>query len=518
MKNYFIKNITLILLLIYCSTIYIFSDNSITVYNKIIQNTIKNIFGNNLIGYDPVTWESWTKEYYGYSDFGAGIWDPEIRLPIKKVVDFAKEAGISVLRFPGGCGVHHYNWKNSIGANRENFLFGLDEFLKVCQQVDAEPVITVSYFTGNEKDCADLVEYLNSPADNNHPWALKRAQNGHENPYHVKYFEIGNEVFHGNHRDIKYIVAEDYAKKYLKYYSAMKAVDPAIQIGVVLFNAEWDKIVAEIIKDRVDFGIYHLYPTPVWGEGLEKVPPKKIFEISLAMPALKYEPIFKNTLELFQKKSGKKLSLAITEYNGGFVQEKPVPYRHTLGCALVNAELIRIFMKPENNIIIANYWQFCNSYWGMITNDFSDDLKDLYNPYYKRPNYYVYEMYNKHFGEILLHADVNCDGYEMSTDYKEVKIPFLSVNCSKSKDGEKLYLMVINKNLNNPVTATINLKDFIPKKNANIWILNGPDIDSTNESGHETIKIFYKTINISSECFDYTFEAHSLTAIEINKM
>jgi len=60
------------------------------------------------------------------------------------------------------------------------------------------------------------------------------------------------------------------------------------------------------------------------------------------------------------------LYLAITEYNGHFVQEKPVPYRQSLANALRNAEHLGIMMKPENRILMANFWQFANEYWGMV--------------------------------------------------------------------------------------------------------------------------------------------------------
>ena len=58
--------------------------------------------------------------------------------------------------------------------------------------------------------------------------------------------------------------------------------------------------------------------------------------------------------------------MAIPEYNGHFVQEKPVPYRQSLANALRNAEHLRIMMKPENRILMANFWQFANEYRGMV--------------------------------------------------------------------------------------------------------------------------------------------------------
>ncbi|MFH0926569.1 MAG: alpha-L-arabinofuranosidase C-terminal domain-containing protein [bacterium] len=641
-------------------------------YDKSIGSLNKKILGNNFIGYDPVTYENSTKERYDYSDFGAGIWDATKYETVKEVIKLAKEAGISILRFPGGCGIHHYNWKKAIDNEREHFLYGIDEFLMTCKEIETEAVITVSYFTGNEQDAADLVEYLNSPNDGKHIWAKKRAINGHEEPYNIKYFEIGNEVWHGNHRGIKQVSPEEYAQRYIKYYEAMKSVDRAIQIGLVLYMPEWNKAVMEKVKDKVDFGITHIYPAP--REKLEELTPNDIFKITLAEPILWDEQNIQDTLKLLKKHTGQDILLAITEYNGGFAQDKPIPYRHCLGTALLNAELLRIFMKPENNILMANYWQFCNSYWGMIVNGFDGEYNKLFNPYYKRPNYYVYELYNRHFGNILLNVSVKSDYYEVneyqsieafirrsrrgnvvkgnllkgvweinkspgieakekdgilaidfqhpteynyyhskkriqispasfyklsgyikaenlidevgvcltiqdgrgwtkthssaSTDkiigttdwiYEEIiyktlpdareidviarrvgekgalsgkayfkdvqlekfipsidtKIPYLSVNASKSSDGKSIFFMVVNRHMEANISATICLKGFTPSETAKAWVLNGPSIDAINENDHENVKVTDISFEVKGNIFSFSFEPHSLTALEI---
>lgn len=699
--------IILVFLICACAQFYAFAeDNVITVFcgrekAQISQGTMvwpplakainKKVFGNNSLGYDTALEYPAKAHYYGHSDFGAGIWDSKWNELVKEVIDLAKEAGITVLRFPGGCGTHHYNWKDAAGKKREHFLYGVDEFLKTCGEIGAEPVFTVSYFEGDEQDAADLVKYTKA---------------------RIKYFEIGNEDWHGDHRDIKQVLPQDYAERYLKYYEAMKAADPSIMIGVILYNDDWDEKVMAVIKDKLDFGIVHIYPTPAWGENLSRFAAREIFGITLALPEAKYRIILKDTLDVLEKYSGRKIPLAVTEFNAGFVQQEPVPYRHTLLCALVNAELLKIFLRPENNILMANYWNFVNEYWGMIANGFNGKYETLNKPYYKRPNYYVFEMYHKHFGDILLDAEVKADGYdaaqyrpikalftklktgtllkenllggnwkisaaegvkaaekdgilelefldrtynyyhsqkqaqvEPNAYYKlsgyikaenltaepgvcleaqdargwtktrsaagterisgigdwryvevvydtlpdakavnviarrvgeegplkgkayfkdvrlekfipsiDTKIPYLSVNASKSADGKKIYLMVINKNMDESVTSVIELKDFIPAEEANAWILNGPAVDATNEVNHNNVKITKKEFkpvclagprlrreasrqasppaaarNDTSEealrdstteencIFEFTFQPHSLTAIEIEK-
>lgn len=489
-------------------------DNRIVVFPQKEKGTFnKLIFGNNLIGYDPASYENWTKKYFGFSNFGSGIWDPKYKEPVAAVIDLMKNIKISALRFPGGCGTHHYDWKKTVGK-RKSFLFGLDEFLKVCKTVNAEPVITISYFTGDEFDAADLVEYLNARNDGtNHnggvDWAKERAKNGHPQSYQVKYFEIGNEVYHGDHRKIKKVKSSEYAYNYLKYYGLLKTVDPNIKIGTVLSNDHWDKEVMKIIKGKIDFGVTHFYFSSGWAhkdlDGKDIKDIKKIFFDTI------YEPnFFKKTiqkkLKILKRFSGRDIPLVFSEYNTAFHQNKPVALRHSLGAALVNAQILKVIMQPENNILMANYWNLCNEFWGMIANGFKGNYKTLYKPYYKRPNYYAFELYTKSFGNRLI--DYKCD---------EKLLMYLSVNASENYDLSKVYLMVINRNMDESVRATVEIKDFVPSSKVTLKILTGPSICSTNETKHNNVKVIEDEINIIGNQFEYSFKPHSLTAIEIER-
>jgi alpha-N-arabinofuranosidase len=481
------------------------------------------VFGNNFLGYDPLSYEAVkpdTRPYYGFSDFGAGLWDPQDKVPVKEALDLAKGAGITVARFPGGCGSHHYDWKKAVGKDRTHFLFGIDEFLRVSAAVGAEPVITLRYFAQDAHDAADLVEYLNAPDDGKNPnggidWALERAKNGHPAPYRVKFFEVGNEVWHGDHRDIKGQSAHDYAVSYLKYREAMKAVDPAVMAGVVFFTDGWNREVLETVKDRVDFGIVHLYPTLAWGDALSGHPVEKIFKTTLALPVHDSEADLGRLSRRAMEIAGKKIPIAITEYNAGFVQDKPVAYRFTLGGALVNAELLRVFLKPQNNILLATQWDFINEYWGSAANGFDGTRTTLHDPYFKRPVYYVFQLYKEHFGARLIGAQAVSDGYS----YRLQPVPYLTVSSSKDISGAKAYLMVLNKNLNDSVTADIALRDFGPIGEVKAWVLNGPAIDATNETDHDNVRVRSHVLDFKEgnvkDTFEFTFEPHSLTAIEI---
>jgi alpha-L-arabinofuranosidase len=123
-------------------------------------------------------------------------------------------------------------------------------------------------------------------------------------------------------------------------------------------------------------------------------------------------------------------------------------------------------------------------------------------------------MYAKHFGNILIKSEVKCESYRVN----KIEVPYLSINASRNEDESKIFIMVINKNIDITVTAAIDLKGFIPGKEGNAWILNGPSIDATNEKDHNNVRITRKRIAIKGNPFKVSFEPHSLTALEIERI
>lgn len=153
-----------------------------------------------------------------YHKYGYGSWDTEKGAVAEEFEALAKEAGFGSVRYPGGTVANLFTWKDTIGPAEDrtpviagnNFYstagenpvdpaFGVDEAMQwICDDLDAEAVFVYGLGRGNPADAADLVEYLNAPNDGSNPnggtdWAAVRAANGHEEPYGVVRFEIGNE-------------------------------------------------------------------------------------------------------------------------------------------------------------------------------------------------------------------------------------------------------------------------------------------------------------------------------------
>ena len=377
------------------------------------------IFGNNELGYDLA--HGGHPERRMYAEHGAGLYLPKQRSLNPTMVGLARELGITIDRWPGGCGVHLHDWKRTIGplAQRRDWPFGLDEFMAWCDAIDAQTVVTISYFIGTPQDAADMVEYLNAPAGGPNPgrgvdWAAKRAANGHRKPYGVRFFEFGNETWHGNHQDIAAVAAADYSRRYDQYHNAIKAVDPEAQLGILTMNSSardrrsWTAEVLRTITTKPDFAIEHTY-RPNYRADSGRPSPETMFTALLAAPD-QIDEYYDGLHRTIKGILGYDLPLAITEYNGAFIQGKPVPYRHCLGTALWNGELLRIFCRPRHKILMANYWQFANSYWGQVK---SEGGNTGTGEQVLRPNSFPYKLYHDCFQNNLIEGRiVRCPTFE----------------------------------------------------------------------------------------------------------
>lgn len=195
---------------------------------------------------------------YGYGNknyaYGVGV--------RKDLVDLMMDLNPKFMRFPGGCIVEGFNWeglydwRDSVGpleerrsnTNRwENFGnnngrtwgymqsygFGYHELLSLCEDFGMEPfpILSAGLLCQYETKDVDaktgeglqefidmatqLLDYCWGDATKNE-WAEKRAQNGHQQPFNLKYLGIGNENAFAKYFDnfdvIKEAV-EAYAKK-----------------------------------------------------------------------------------------------------------------------------------------------------------------------------------------------------------------------------------------------------------------------------------------------------------------
>ncbi len=155
----------------------------------------------------------------------------------REVVEVLKSLRSGLYRWPGGNFVSAHDWRDAIGdPDRRPPVFdpvwravqsndvGTDEFMTLCRLTNVEPYITVNSGFGDARSAAEYVEYANGPVTT--PWGAKRAGNGHPEPYHVKFWNIGNEMW--GDWQYGYMPLAQYVVKHNLFAKAMRKVDPSI--------------------------------------------------------------------------------------------------------------------------------------------------------------------------------------------------------------------------------------------------------------------------------------------------
>lgn len=407
------------------------AETEITVAQEPARPVNRRVFGNNQLAYQNFA-NIATGGTHNVFDRGHGVWNPVKNEPVPEMVDFARKAGMTVQRFPGGCGSHRFDWKKAIGtpAERPNQKFGLPEFLRFCEATGAEPLITIACYVGNAAGAAELVEYLNAPDDGKHPWAARRAADGRKEPWNVVWFEYGNESYHGDHKT-RTMTPQEYTTHYLEYRRAMQAVDPKVRLGAILYQPDWDQVILKQAGSEIDFIIRHMYTGGFGGYGAISLdtPPELVFRILLGGCRVLSERLKDSREELKAAGLPDGKPLAVTETNLGFVQDKPFPYRFSLGGALVCAENLRQFLYNPD-VLMVNYWQFANEYWGMI--------RGMEAPYLERPSYLMQKLFNYYVLDELLIPKVKTSFFDAPGGYHVPKASGKPNKMDKQKNSANL--------------------------------------------------------------------------------
>jgi len=150
-----------------------------------------------------------------------------------------KKIGPTMFRWPGGNMVSGYDWRDGIGdADKRPPRFdyawnmaeqndvGIDDYMHLNKLLGMEPYICVNTGFGDAHSAAQEVEYVNGSV--NTPMGKLRAANGHPEPYHVKWWNVGNEMFGA--WQLGYMKLDQYVIKHNMVVQAMRSVDPTIKV------------------------------------------------------------------------------------------------------------------------------------------------------------------------------------------------------------------------------------------------------------------------------------------------
>ena len=193
------------------------------------------------------------------------------------VIEELRRVAPTSLRFPGGCAADHFDWKESLKApefrkpadgSSKWFLFrdsydqdtldiGVNEFMALCKELNAEPEYTVSLILSDGEDARRLVEYCNGDASTE--YGAKRQALGFD-PFGVHLWYVGNEAyFFGG----EYQPSAVAAARTDELIAAMKEADPSIAVAIGLTwgygYRDWAKDFMARLQSDFEYVSYHDY-------------------------------------------------------------------------------------------------------------------------------------------------------------------------------------------------------------------------------------------------------------------
>lgn len=363
------------------------------------------------------------------------------------VLERVKALRPAFVRWPGGNVAQDYRWTWGVGPRDERVTwsnlswknepepgdFGTDELVAFCRAVGAEPSITVNVEGrgATAEEAAAWVEYCNGPATSR--YGRMRAANGHPEPYGVKYWEVGNEIW--GHWVRGHSDADTYARNFLRYAAAMRAVDPTIVVIACGDNdLEWNRTVLRLAGSAIDvLAIHHYYGFPH-----EIGDPRNL----MARP-LFYGRFYERVRDLARELApGRDIRLAINEWNTAL----PVPRQHTMEPAVYGARLMNVFERSGGLVSMSAVSDLVNGWSGGVIQASRHGL-------FVTPTYLVNELYAKHLGAQLLGVRVEGPTFDTANEGKGV--PTLDVVASRSRDGKTIFLKAVNTDPSRPLRVTV---------------------------------------------------------------
>ncbi len=439
-----------------------------------------------------------------------GIWTQSTYFPTldPRLLNMVKEAGMGMLRYPAGheADLTGFDRTNSSEWHRGTAPYTrrmradhLDAFIQLCKESGAEPLIIVNAKIDNPEMAADLVKYLNI-----------------EHDYNVNYFEIGNEPqYWGNSNGL------DYADRLVRYAKAMKAVDSSITIlnagpAQPVSIKDWLTPVLQHAGDQVDVVNLHWYPLY---DGVKDPNHAQYPAIDNLLTfdyganasiwdqigSIKFADRFVKTntdsLIHLRDQYAQDALIGLTEVSPVAGGNSESGVSDTMANALWFGDILG--RMAYNGVDLLTQFLLLSEpqKYAMADNRFT-----------LRPIWYTYVMYSRYFGDQLLQS--------VSSDDQNLTI------WASTREGEdKLYVMVINKNTEEAIPATLEFNDFTPASSALRWDMTSSSVGGktasingvTADSQLQLPDIEGIEVDQVSTLFNYTFPPYSITSFEFSK-
>ncbi len=452
--------------------------------------------------------EHFHRQIYG------GIIDPESPLSNEKgfrldVIHTLKDIQPAVIRWPGGCFVSAYHWKDGIGIKREpafdkawrveeSNIFGTDEYMEFCKLTGSEPYICTNADSGTQEEMSDWVEYCNQRSEGK--WAKLRIENGHPEPFNVKYWSIGNENYGSWEIGAKSL--KEWGRYVKEAAKMMKRVDPNIELlAPSISELDWNQNLLLEAGDFLDWISIHHYWDQLWQDNK-----LSSYETCMAYTLQIQDKITKTRNILGALGYIGKIRIAFDEWNlrgwhhpnidSGtkdylLARDKnDINSSYTMADAVFSACFLNSCLRNCDVVGMANFAPTVNTRGAIYTYKKGIIL---------RTTYFVFELYTKYMGDTVIDTWLQKkESFTVTLEGKQIDVPVFDVIATKDSRQNGLSVAIINRHPDK--TSELNLEgpDFIDYSSAVMYSISGASKDSFNDiKNPSNVKIKKTSIQFS---------------------
>lgn len=372
-----------------------------------------------------------------------------------KLVNGLRDVKTKLLRYPGGAETSYFHWQypgcpgykdiwnpthgvtpEEVAGITENM--DTDEFINVCNQLGAEPLLGINILSGIVNNKID--KSLQEAKD----WVNYCKSKG----YKVRYWYLDNEVDHNS--SYTQISTEKYAELIKMFSKELKAIDPEIKLIVSLVgNATQDKYhtlisLAGKSFDIIDLHFYYGWDVAEWDKWISQRP---MVDMDVNMPYTKEI----NSLSSYIKNSeNPDIELVSLEWN---IAPTKAGILSDYQQALMQTEMFQQFLQSDLKMACI---------WPLIWQVEEGTFPSIFNQkdHTPTPLYQILKLYSEVLGKKQV--------FGISSDLRIVP------QCIVEND--KSWICAINKSKYEiPVKVEINGEERLT--NAKVYIVSAEDIN-----------------------------------------
>jgi alpha-N-arabinofuranosidase len=403
------------------------------------------------------------------------------------VLEALRRIHLPVLRWPGGCFADEYHWKDGVGpsAERKYMLnnnwggvvednsFGTHEFLRLCELLGCEPYVVGNVGSGTVQEMQEWLEYMTSSGDS--PMVDWRHRNGRKEPWHVRFFGVGNENWGcgGSMRP------EYYADEYRRYQTFARNYGSnrlyKIACGASDFNHKWTEVLMRQTARYMDGLSIHYYTVPgTWEhKGSATEFGEDEWFVTLKKALAMEDVVSRHGAIMDRYDPEKRVGMIVDEWGTWYdVEPGTNPHflyqQNSLRDALVAGVTLNMFNSHCDRVFMANLAQTVNVLQALVLTE--GDKMVL------TPTYHVFDLYKAHQNATLLHTSL-----DSSAEYThgEESLPQISVSASQDAAG-KVNVTLCNLDSRSAADLAITLLGIADSGPVTGSILTAPDMTAHN--------------------------------------